>query len=136
MAVEARASGPRHGTSGARSAAQAALPAAWAVGTGIVLVSLVLRPGATSTGPVLEEIRAGIGMGTTSAALLSALPGLSFAASGAVVGIAAFSAVVFAAPLDSARLFAVGVALIGLGGLLFAGVQRPGRQSTRPRRRR
>lgn len=84
MTGEARASGPRHGTSGARSAAQAALPAAWAVGTGIVLVSLVLRPGATSTGPVLEEIRAGIGMGTTSAALLSALPGLSFAASGAV----------------------------------------------------
>lgn len=42
------------------------------------------------------------------------------AASGAVVGIAAFSAVIFAAPLDSARLFAVGVGLIGLGGGLFA----------------
>jgi MFS transporter, BCD family, chlorophyll transporter len=42
------------------------------------------------------------------------------AASGAVVGIAAFSAVIFAAPLDSARLFAVGVCLIGLGGGLFA----------------
>jgi BCD family chlorophyll transporter-like MFS transporter len=42
------------------------------------------------------------------------------AASGAVVGIAAFSAVVFAAPLESARLFAVGVFLIGLGGGLFA----------------
>ena len=37
-----------------------------------------------------------------------------------MVGIAAFSAVIFAAPLDSARLFAAGVGLIGLGGGLFA----------------
>ncbi|WP_315501500.1 MFS transporter [Actinomyces radicidentis] len=84
MAGESTAPAGRSDAAPARRAAEAALPAAWAVGTGIVLVSLVLRPGATSTGPVLEEIRAGIGMGTTSAALLSALPGLSFAASGAV----------------------------------------------------
>ena len=42
------------------------------------------------------------------------------AASGAVVGIAAFSAVVFAAPLGSTQLFATGVTLIGIGGGLFA----------------
>ena len=39
---------------------------------------------------------------------------------GAVVGIIAFFAVIFAAPADSAALFAVGVTLIGLGGGLFA----------------
>lgn len=42
------------------------------------------------------------------------------AAVGSVIGIMAFSAVVFAAPLASARLFAAGVTLIGVGGGLFA----------------
>ncbi len=39
---------------------------------------------------------------------------------GALVGLLAFTAVIFAAPFDSAGLFAVGVALIGLGAGLFA----------------
>ena len=39
---------------------------------------------------------------------------------GALIGIAAFSAVIFAAPLESAWLFRVGTALIGFGGGLFA----------------
>lgn len=60
------------------------LPGAWAMGAGIVLTSLILRPGATSTGPVLAEIRAATAMSATGAALLSALPGLSFALAGAV----------------------------------------------------
>jgi len=38
---------------------------------------------------------------------------------GAVIGLAAFSAVIFASPLDSRWLFATGVALIGLGAGLF-----------------
>jgi BCD family chlorophyll transporter-like MFS transporter len=42
------------------------------------------------------------------------------AAVGAVVGVAAFSAVVFAAPLESLPLFAIGTALIGFGAGLFA----------------
>lgn len=42
------------------------------------------------------------------------------AAIGALIGIVAFSAVVFAAPLDSPALFRLGTALIGLGGGLFA----------------
>lgn len=42
------------------------------------------------------------------------------AAYGALVGIAAFSAVVFADPLGSALLFRIGTTLIGLGGGLFA----------------
>ena len=39
---------------------------------------------------------------------------------GALAGIFAFSAIVFAAPLGSAGLFRVGTALIGFGGGLFA----------------
>jgi BCD family chlorophyll transporter-like MFS transporter len=42
------------------------------------------------------------------------------AALGALAGCFAFSAVVFAAPLDSGLLFRVGTALIGFGGGLFA----------------
>jgi BCD family chlorophyll transporter-like MFS transporter len=39
---------------------------------------------------------------------------------GALVGIVAFAAVIFAAPIGSPAMFAVGVGLIGLGGGLFA----------------
>jgi BCD family chlorophyll transporter-like MFS transporter len=42
------------------------------------------------------------------------------AAGGAVAGLAAFTAVIFAAPLNSGVVFAVGVALIGFGAGLFA----------------
>ncbi|MFP1633808.1 BCD family MFS transporter [Zhengella sp. ZM62] len=42
------------------------------------------------------------------------------AARGLLIGIVAFSAIVFAAPLDSAALFAAGASLVGLGGGLFA----------------
>lgn len=45
---------------------------------------------------------------------------LRMAAHGALVGLAAFAAIVFAAPLDSAALFRAGTVLIGLGGGLFA----------------
>jgi BCD family chlorophyll transporter-like MFS transporter len=39
---------------------------------------------------------------------------------GALVGVVAFSAVIFAAPFDSALLFRIGTLLIGFGGGLFA----------------
>ncbi len=42
------------------------------------------------------------------------------AAAGALVGLLAFSAVIFAEPLDSPLLFRLGAALIGFGGGLFA----------------
>ncbi len=41
------------------------------------------------------------------------------AASGALVGVVAFSLVIFAAPMDSPALFVLGTALIGFGGGLF-----------------
>lgn len=43
----------------------------------------------------------------------------ALASMGALAGITAFSAVIFAAPLDSATLFRVGTAVIGFGGGLF-----------------
>lgn len=55
----------------------------------IVLLSVNLRPGASSVGPVLEELRTGLGMGGTVAGLMTALPGLCFGAVGLVaVGLA------------------------------------------------
>ena len=42
------------------------------------------------------------------------------AALGAVVGVVAFAAVIFSAPLESALLFRIGALLIGFGGGLFA----------------
>ncbi len=42
------------------------------------------------------------------------------AAFGTLIGVAAFSAVIFAAPFKSAMLFRVGTALIGMGGGMFA----------------
>ncbi len=42
------------------------------------------------------------------------------AATGALVGLPAFSAVIFAAPLESALLFRIGATMIGFGGGLFA----------------
>jgi BCD family chlorophyll transporter-like MFS transporter len=42
------------------------------------------------------------------------------AAAGAVVGVVAFAAVIFAAPLQSLLLFEIGTVLIGLGGGLFS----------------
>ena len=45
---------------------------------------------------------------------------LSLAAYGVLVGLPSFSAVIFAAPMDSGELFRVGALGIGLGGGLFA----------------
>jgi MFS transporter, CP family, cyanate transporter len=50
----------------------------------VALVSVDLRPGATSVGPVLAEASQALGMGTTAAGALTALPGLCFAAVGAL----------------------------------------------------
>ena len=52
--------------------------------TAIVVVSVNLRPGATSVGPALEEIRHGLGMSGGVAGVMTAIPGLCFGAVGAV----------------------------------------------------
>ena len=64
-------------------------PRSFVVGGGVALVAVALasvnlRPAASSVGPVLEEIRTGLGMGGGLAGLLTGLPGLSFALAGAL----------------------------------------------------
>lgn len=49
-----------------------------------VLISLNLRPGASSVGPVLEELGGELGMAPAVAGLMTALPGLCFGAVGAL----------------------------------------------------
>ena len=46
----------------------------------VVLVSVNLRPGASSPGPVLEEVRQGLGMSAGVAGAMTGLPGLCFGA--------------------------------------------------------
>src|SRR5690606_35730348 len=50
----------------------------------VVLISLNLRPGASSVGPVLQELSTGLGMAPAVAGLMTALPGLCFGAIGAL----------------------------------------------------
>ncbi|ROO91168.1 CP family cyanate transporter-like MFS transporter [Actinocorallia herbida] len=72
----------------------------------ILLVSLNLRPGATTVGPLLPEIRAGIGLNGFTAGLLTALPPLCFAAFGPL------------APRIARRFGAAGA--LGVGMLMLA----------------
>ena len=55
----------------------------------VVLVSVNLRPGASSPGPVLEEVRQGLGMSAAVAGAMTGLPALCFGVVGALaVGLA------------------------------------------------
>jgi BCD family chlorophyll transporter-like MFS transporter len=82
----------------------------------------ILHLSVAATTALTAMLAAGGGLGLLLAARWLNRGGDPFrvAAAGAIVGIMAFSAVVFAAPLASSQLFASGVTLIGLGGGLFA----------------
>jgi BCD family chlorophyll transporter-like MFS transporter len=83
-----------------------------------------------------EVLHLGVGATTALTALLASGTLCAFAAAaralekgtdpyriggyGALVGVIAFSAVIFAAPLESPLLFRIGTVLIGFGGGLFA----------------
>lgn len=105
---------------------------------GVALISINLRPGATSIGPLLAEIRSALSLGPTTAGFLTALPGFTFAAAGAVAvglahrvglskgitaGVAAVVVTLLARVLtDSSLVFivltAIGLAGMGLGNVL------------------
>jgi len=81
---------------------------------------LSLSVGATT---VLTALLAGgslVGFALAARGLTRGLDPHRLAATGALVGVFAFSGVIFAAPLDSPLLFRIGTVLIGLGGGLFA----------------
>lgn len=105
----------------------------WAIGLGTAGFSMqdvllepyggqILNLSVAATTALTAMLAAGGGLGLWLAARWLARGGDPFrvAAAGCGTGILAFSAVIFASPLDSARLFAAGVTLIGLGGGLFA----------------
>ena len=80
----------------------------------IVLVSLNLRPGASSPGPLLEEIRAGLDMSSALAGVFTGLPGLCF-------GLVGMVAVTLARRVGTTGGITIGLAAAALGLILRAG---------------
>jgi BCD family chlorophyll transporter-like MFS transporter len=81
---------------------------------------LHLPVGATTALTAMLAIGGGAGLTLAARRLTRGADPHRVAAHGALIGIVAFVAVVFAAPADSRLAFTMGVALIGLGGGLFA----------------
>ncbi|WP_110182012.1 MFS transporter [Nocardioides solisilvae] len=88
-------------------------PARLSAGVAVVVVSVNLRPGAAGVGPVLAELRAGLGVGGGYAGLLNGLPGLCFAVAGAL-------AVGLARRIGTAAGIALGLVAAAAGLLLRA----------------
>ena len=84
--------------------------------TGLVLVSVNLRPAAVSVGPVLQEVRDGLGLSDAQAALLTSLPVLAFALVGALASAAAARAGLHRVTLLALVAVTVGLLLRALTG--------------------
>lgn len=107
---------------------------------GIVVLGFNLRPAAVSVGPLLEEIRTGLGMSGVSAGLLTSLPVLAFAGFGAAapglgrrIGLhritlvsllAVVTGLLGRSVVDSVPVF-LGLSLLALGGMATANVLLP-----------
>jgi BCD family chlorophyll transporter-like MFS transporter len=81
---------------------------------------LDLPVGATTALTAMLAVGGGAGLMFAARRLSRGADAHRIAGLGAVVGILAFAAVIFAAPAQSRLLFGLGVGLIGLGGGLFA----------------
>jgi BCD family chlorophyll transporter-like MFS transporter len=81
---------------------------------------LHLPVGATTALTAMLALGSGVGLVVAARWLTRGADAHRVAGVGAIVGVIAFCAVIFAAPADSSTLFGVGVTLIGLGGGLFA----------------
>ena len=83
---------------------------------GLILLSFNLRPAAVSVGPVLEEVRDGLGMSGPEAGLLTSLPVLAIAVFGAL-------APSFARAVGVHRAAAISLLAVvaGIGGRAAAG---------------
>ncbi len=99
---------------------------------GLILLSFNLRPAAVSVGPVLEEVRHGLGLTAPETGLLTSLPVLAFAAFGAVAPIVArvvglhrtlaVSLVAVVLGLGGRALVHDGTAFLVLSGVALAGM--------------
>jgi len=78
---------------------------------GLILLSFNLRPAAVSVGPVLEEVRHGLGLSGPEAGLLTSLPVLAFAVFGALAP--SFARIV---GLHRALALSLAAVVVGLGG--------------------
>jgi MFS transporter, CP family, cyanate transporter len=78
---------------------------------GLVLLSFNLRPAAVSVGPVLEEVRHGLGLTAAETGLLTSLPVLAFAVFGALAP--TFAHIV---GLHRALALSLAAVVVGLGG--------------------
>jgi CP family cyanate transporter-like MFS transporter len=94
-----------------RSAAVPFAPRLALLVAAVVLVSINLRPGASSPGPVLEEVRDGLGMTAGIAGAMTGLPGLCFGLVGAL-------AVGFARRVGMTAAIAIGLTAAAAGLLL------------------
>lgn len=81
---------------------------------------LHLPVGATTALTAMLALGSGVGLAIAARRLTRGADAHRVAGVGAVVGVIAFCAVIFAAPADSSALFSMGVTLIGVGGGLFA----------------
>lgn len=81
---------------------------AWFGVVAVAAIAIILRPGATSIGPVLAEITHGLGLSATVAGALTALPGFCFAIAGA-------TAVTLSNKLGTAGALTLGVAAAAIG---------------------
>jgi BCD family chlorophyll transporter-like MFS transporter len=81
---------------------------------------LHLPVGATTALTAMLATGGGVGLYAAARWLTHGADAHRVAATGALVGIGAFAAVMFAAPLECGALFGAGVGLIGVGGGLFA----------------
>ncbi|MEU9129779.1 MFS transporter [Kitasatospora sp. NPDC048540] len=77
----------------------------WLLAAAIVAAALNLRPVVTSLGPLLDQVRSGLGMSATVAGLLTAVPSLCFAGFG------------IAAPALARRTGPIAVVAAGMGAI-------------------
>jgi BCD family chlorophyll transporter-like MFS transporter len=81
---------------------------------------LHLPVGATTALTAILALGSGVGLAIAARWLARRADAHRVAGVGAIVGVVALCAVIFAAPAESSTLFGLGVALIGVGGGLFA----------------
>ncbi len=81
---------------------------AWFGAFAVAVIAVILRPGATSIGPVLAEITHSLGLTSATAGALTALPGFCFAVAGA-------TAVTLSNKLGTAGTLALGAAAAAIG---------------------
>ncbi|WP_405011058.1 MFS transporter [Kitasatospora sp. NBC_01539] len=91
-------------------------PAAWLLAAAVALAAVNLRPVVTSLGPLLDDVRADLGMSAGVAGLLTAVPPLCFA----VFGLAAPGLARRIGPI-AAIAAGIGAVTVGVAARAFAG---------------